>query len=64
MKLSKAAERTLNQMIDKALYITRERVSLNGDATVPRKVFEELLDAEAIVFTRRVNNFTKAYEAR
>lgn len=64
MKLTPAAGRVLNQMIDKALYVTRERVSLNGDVTVPRKVFEELMDAEAIVFTRRVNNFTKAYEAR
>lgn len=61
MKLSKVATSTLATMKAGAiLLVTRERCSVCGE-TVPRKVFDELLSAEAIVFSHKPNNFSRAY---
>lgn len=62
MRLSNAAQKTLQAMIDTntSLLVSRQRVSLNGK-TVPSSVFEDLMIADAIVQIARINNFTRAF---
>lgn len=58
--LSTAARKALTQMQTADLFISRDRCSING-VTVARRVVDELLDVEAIVYSHRPNNFTRAY---
>jgi len=44
------------------IVVSRERVSIDGE-TIPRKVFEAMIDDGVIAFSHRPNNFTKAYKA-
>ena len=44
----------------KQILVTRERVSIEG-TTIPRKMFEDMLDSGKIVCVGRPNNFCRAY---
>lgn len=59
--LSKAARDTLARITPETpLMVTRLRVTLAGE-TVSRRVFEALLEADAICYSHKPNNMMRAY---
>lgn len=64
MTLSKAAQRALDQIRTTDLLVTRERCSIypahGVQVTIPRRVVEELINADAIV-RKASSAFVKTY---
>lgn len=58
MKKSQVIELLNN---DAELIVSRERCTINSE-TVSRRIVDELFREGKLAFTRKVNNFTKAYK--